>query len=261
MPELSGVRSPFVRTGTAACLAVMSFAVQAQHDVEEWVSLFNGKDLDDWVVKIRGHEPGVNFGNTFRVEDGLMTTGYEAYGDDYGDRFGHIFYREPYSHYRLRVEYRFVGEQAAGAPGWAARNSGAMVHSQDPYSMPAGQDFPISLEVQFLGGLGDGKERPTANMCSPGTHIEYHGEFTETHCINSTSPTFHGDEWVTVEALVLGSERIVHHVNGESVMEYGNLTFGGWRRIGPRSRDEAGRPADFVRLHRAAERKPSDPVS
>ena len=210
-----------------AFLALLSVSAQAQPDAEDWISLFNGKDLDDWVVKIRGHEPGVNFGNTFRVEDGLMTTGYEAYGDDYADRFGHIFYKQPYSHYRVRIEYRFVGEQAAGAPDWATRNSGVMVHSQDPYSMPAGQDFPISLEVQFLGGLGDGKERPTANMCSPGTHIEYAGEFTATHCINSSAPTFHGDEWVTVEALVLGSERIVHYVNGEAVMEYGSLTFGG----------------------------------
>ena len=138
-----------------AFLALLSVSAQAQPDAEDWISLFNGKDLDDWVVKIRGHEPGVNFGNTFRVEDGLMTTGYEAYGDDYADRFGHIFYKQPYSHYRVRIEYRFVGEQAAGAPDWATRNSGVMVHSQDPYSMPAGQDFPISLEVQFLGGLGD----------------------------------------------------------------------------------------------------------
>ena len=215
------------RTFAATSLALLSVTAHAQPDTEDWVSLFNGKDLDDWIVKIRGHETGENFANTFRVEDGLMLVSYEGYGDDYGDRFGHIFYKKPYSHYRVRIEYRFVGEQAAGAPDWATRNSGVMVHSQDPYSMPAGQDFPISLEVQFLGGLGDGKDRPTANMCSPGTHIEYRGEFTETHCIDSGSPTFHGDQWVTVEALVLGSSRIVHFVNGDAVMEYGNLTFGG----------------------------------
>lgn len=207
------------------CLAWFSTA-NAQLRSEAWVELFNGNDLNDWIVKIRGYPAGENFGNTFRVEDELLTVGYEDYGD-YGDRFGHIFYRIPFSHYRLLVEYRFVGEQAANAPQWAARNSGVMVHAQDPHSMPREQDFPISLEVQFLGGLREGEARPTANMCSPGTHIEYEGRFEETHCINSTSPTFFGEQWVTVEALVLGSDRVVHYVNGEAVIEYGNLSFGG----------------------------------
>lgn len=211
----------------ATILVLLSSAVCAQTDSDGWVELFNGEDLDDWTVKIRGYPTGENYANTFRVEDNLLTVGYEEYDGDYGDRFGHIFHKQAFSHYRILVEYRFVGEQAAGAPEWATRNSGVMLHSQDPYTMPDDQDFPISIEAQFLGGLGDGKPRPTANMCSPGTHIEYQGKFDDTHCINSASATFDGDQWVTVEALVLGSERVVHYVNGEAVMEYGNLTFGG----------------------------------
>ncbi|MDH4072772.1 MAG: DUF1080 domain-containing protein [Gammaproteobacteria bacterium] len=207
-------------------LLLLGCACQAQTAETQWVELFNGRDLDGWVVKIRGYPAGENFANTFRVEDGLLTVAYDGYGD-YGDRFGHIFYEHPYSHYRLLVEYRFTGEQAANAPEWALRNSGAMVHAQDPYTMPDDQDFPISLEVQFLGGLSDGKPRPTANMCSPGTEVEIGGVQAEAHCVNSTSPTFDGDQWVTVEALVLGSERIVHYVNGDAVIEYGDLSFGG----------------------------------
>jgi len=208
-------------------LLLLSFACQAQQDEAPWIELFNGADLDDWIVKIRGYPAGENYADTFRVEDGLMTARYDRYEGDYDDRFGHIFYRTPYSHYRILVEYRFVGEQAPGAPEWAGRNSGVMLHSQDPFTMPPEQDFPISIEAQFLGGFGDGKPRPTANMCSPGTHIEYRGEFTDTHCIDSASATFDGDQWVTVEVLVLGSERVVHYVNGEQVMEYANLTYGG----------------------------------
>lgn len=210
-----------------AALLLFSAGCHAQSGSEEWIELFNGNDLDDWTVKIRGYPTGENYANTFRVEDGLMTVAYDEYEGDYNERFGHIFYKEPFSHYRVLVEYRFVGEQAANAPGWAGRNSGVMVHSQDPYTMPDEQDFPISLEVQFLGGFSDGNPRPTANMCSPGTHIEYEGKFDETHCINSTSPTFDGDQWVTVEALVLGSDRIVHYANGEAVIEYENVTYGG----------------------------------
>jgi len=214
------------RASPAAVLLLVVSACHAQSDAEDWIELFNGKDLDDWIVKVRGYPTGENFANTFRVEDNLLTVGYEGYGD-FGDRFGHIFYKSPFSHYRLLVEYRFVGEQADDAPAWATRNSGVMVHSQDPYTMPDDQDFPISIEVQFLGGLGDGKPRSTANMCSPGTHIEYQGRFDDTHCIDSSSPTFDGDQWVTVEALVLGGDRVVHFVNGDAVIEYANLTYGG----------------------------------
>jgi len=199
---------------------------QSSPDQEEWLALFNGRDLDDWTVKIRRHPAGENYANTFRVEDGLMTVAYDEY-TSFDEQFGHIFYKDPFSHYRLRVEYRFVGEQAPEAPDWAIRNSGAMLHSPSPQTMPPDQDFPISIEVQFLGGLSDGNARPTANMCSPGTHIVYEGEFTDTHCIDSSSPTFDGDQWVMAEVLVLGDERIVHFINGEQVIEYGGTTYGG----------------------------------
>lgn len=195
-------------------------------DEEEWIALFNGRDLDDWIPKIRRYPAGENYANTFRVEDGLFTVSYDGY-DAFDEKFGHIFYKEPFSHYRLRVEYRFIGDPLPDTPEWAYRNSGAMVHSQDPATMPPDQDFPISIEVQFLGGLSDGKARPTGNMCSPGTHIEYEGEFNDTHCISSTSPTFDGDQWVLSETLVLGSEKFVHYINGQAVIEYANTTYGG----------------------------------
>lgn len=191
-----------------------------------WVALFNGENLDGWIPKIRGYEAGDNFGNTFRVEDGLLKVSYDEY-DTFDNRFGHLFYRTPYSHYRLRVEYRFVGDPATGTEEWAWRNSGVMLHSQSPYSMPAGQDFPISLEAQFLGGLEEGKPRPTANLCTPGTHVDYKGRFEEEHCLWSASDTFYGDQWVTVEVLVEGSEHFVHYVNGQPVIEYENAVVGG----------------------------------
>jgi hypothetical protein len=213
----------------ALSLPVSSSAQSAplpQAPAEDWIELFNGIDLDDWTVKIRGFPAGENFGDTFRVEDGLMTVAYDAY-DTFDSHFGHIFYNEPFSHYWLRVEYRFIGEQAPDGASWATRNSGAMLHSQAPETMPKMQDFPISLEVQFLGGLSDGNARSTGNLCTPGTNVVYRGEFTTQHCMNSSSPTFDGDQWVTAEVLVLGSSRMVHYINGEQVIEYADMTIGG----------------------------------
>jgi hypothetical protein len=191
-------------------------AVAAEGD---WIQLFNGKDLDGWTPKIKGYDLGENYGDTFRVEDGVLQVRFDKYEGPYRGRFGHLFYKQPFSHYRLRVEYRFVGEQVEGGPGWALRNSGAMIHGQTPESMRKVQDFPVCIEVQFLGG--DGKNpRSTGNLCTPGTNVVYKGQLHLDHCTNSTSDTFHGDQWVTAEVEVHGGDVIRHKINGKMVIEY-----------------------------------------
>ena len=196
-------------------------------DKEDWIVLFNGRDLTGWTPKIAKHELGDNFGNAFRVEDGLLKVRYDKY-KSFDGQFGHLFYKDPFSYYRLVVEYRFVGDQAPGNPGaWAFRNSGAMLHSPDPRTMPRDQTFPISIEAQFLGGRSDGKPRPTANMCSPGTEVVYQGTIYKDHCLNSSSPTFDGEQWVRVEMVVHGSGTITHYANGQKVLEYSMPQYGG----------------------------------
>lgn len=192
----------------------------------DWVKLFNGKDLTNWKAKIKGYPLGENFGNTFRAEDGKIIVDYGAY-DEFDDRFGHLFYDIPYSNYRLRMKYRFVGSQAKGGESWAAKNSGVMIHCQPPESMGIHQDFPVSLEVQLLGGLNEGELRPTANMCSPGTHVVINDTLVTEHCVNSDSETFYGDEWVDLELLVYGDSLIVHYVNDVEVLRYTKPTIGG----------------------------------
>lgn len=194
----------------------------------DWIQLFNGRDLSGWTPKITHHDLGDNFADTFRVEKGVVQVRYDKYPPTFENRFGHLFYRTPYSYYRLVVEYRIVGEQAKGGPGsWALRNSGVMVHSQDPRSITREQDFPISIEVQFLGGNSDGKQRPTMNVCTPGTEIVVNGSLYPDHCLSSTSRTFDGDQWVRAELLVLGAGQITHFVNGEKVLDYALPQFGG----------------------------------
>lgn len=206
------------RTALAIVLVAMAGA-EAGRASEPWLELFNGRDLEGWTVKITGHEAGDNFGDTFRVENGTLRATCEAY-DGFGGRFGHLFYNGSFSRYRIRVEYRFVGKQCPGGPDWAYRNSGIMIHGQPVEAMQRDQDFPISIEVQFLGDDGTG-DRPTANLCTPGTHVVIDGELETRHCIESKSATFDGGEWVTVEVEVRGADLIRHIVNGATVLEYG----------------------------------------
>lgn len=189
---------------------------------EAWIDLFNGKDLKDWTVKFAGHPAGENLLDTFQVRDGLLRVRYDNY-EDFEERFGHIVYNGgPYSHYKVQIEYRFVDEQVNGGPAWAFRNNGIMYHSQSAMEMGLTQWFPTSLEYQLLGGDGE-NPRTTANLCTPDTHVVIDGELRTDHCINSSSKTYHGDQWVTAELVVHGSEWAQHIVEGEVVMEYGGL--------------------------------------
>jgi len=185
---------------------------------ENWIQLFNGKDLSNWDIKFKDHELGDNYNNTFKVEDGMLRVSYENW-DEWNGKFGHIFYKGEFSHYRLRVEYRFVGAQVKNGPGWAFRNNGLMLHGQSAESMELDQDFPTSIEVQLLGGPEEGP-RPTMNLCTPGTNVVMGDKLIEQHCIQSKSDTYRGDQWVSVEVEVKGGESFRHFVNGEEVMYY-----------------------------------------
>ena len=130
----------------ALCAILATGGLNAQSaGSDEWIQLFNGKDLEGWTPKFTGFPLGVNHLNTFRVEDGLFKVSYDNWSD-FRNEFGHIFYEQPFSHYRLRVEYRFSGEQVTNGPAWALRNSGIMFHSQSPESMTLEQEFPASIE-------------------------------------------------------------------------------------------------------------------
>lgn len=213
---------------TLCALALLGTSFACGAADEEWVQLFNGRDLTGWTPKLSHHELGDNFGETFRVEEGLLKVRYDRYPDGFKTRFGHLFYAQPYSYYRLRIEYRFVGKQAAQGPGaWADRNSGIMFHAQPPQTMTKEQDFPISIEAQLLGGLSDGKARPTANMCSPGTEVVINGALYPKHCLDSAAKTYDGDQWVQMEIVVLGDALVTHLVNGEKVLEYSLPQIGG----------------------------------
>ena len=198
---------------------------QNNSDRKEWIQLFNGKNLEGWIPKITGYPLGENYADTFSVENGVLKVAYDKY-PAFDNKFGHLFYKQKYSHYVIVAEYRFVGEQAKGGPSWALRNNGLMLHSQAPETMGKDQDFPISIEVQLLGGAATG-ERTTANVCTPGTEIFRNGAMVRGHCTNSTSATYRGEGWVRVEVEVRGSEHIKHSIDGKTVLEYDLPQIGG----------------------------------
>ncbi len=206
--------------------SLLTFTATAQKaPYKDWIKLFNGKNLDGWDIKIAGQPLNDNYKNTFRVEDGMLRIAYDEY-TTFDGKFGHLYYNKPYSYYLLRYQYRFTGNQTAGGASWNVRNSGVMIHSQSAQSNSIGQDFPVSVEVQLLGGLNKG-ERATGNICTPGTQVHIKGELSQAHCVNSTSKTYNGDQWVSMTVLVLGDSIVKHIVEGDTVLTYTNIEVGG----------------------------------
>ncbi len=202
----------------AAAGLVLLLVSSARGAEQTWVPLFNGRNLDGWTIKIAKRPLGENFADTFRVEDGILKVSYDGY-DKFDGRFGHLFTNLAYSHYILRLEYRFVGKMMADAPSYVNLNSGVMVHAQPPQSMRFDQGFPSSLEMQFLADEGRG-ERSTANLCTPGTHVEIAGKLVTKHIVKSSAPTFPPEQWVQAEVEVRGNEEIIHRINGVEVLRY-----------------------------------------
>jgi hypothetical protein len=184
-----------------------------------WIDLFNGKNLDGWTVKIAKHPLGVNHADTFRVEDGILKVAYDRYGV-FERQFGHLYTNLAYSHYILRLEYLFTGSPMADAPEWAGRNSGVMVHAASPLTMTQEQEWPVSMEVQFLC-VNTKAGRQTGNAVSPGTHLEIGGKLVTNHIVDAhDSKLSPMDEWVSVEVEVRGHDEIIHRINGVEVMRY-----------------------------------------
>lgn len=187
---------------------------------KEWVSLFNGKNLDNWISKIAEYKPGENFGNTFRVENGILSIRYDQY-DNFKNRFGALYCNKKFTNYRLRVEYRFIGDTVAGAPSWGYRDGGIQYHCQSPASLDINQSFPICLEYNLLGGNGK-DERPSGEICANGIYVEINGKRNSSYCTPPTvKKTMNGDEWVTAEIDVQNG-KISHFINGEEVIYFEN---------------------------------------
>ena len=111
-------------------LGLTPLLAQRDADRKEWIQLFNGKNLDGWTPKITGYPLGENYADTFRVENGVLKVSYDQYAQ-FDGKFGHLFYsKDKYSYYLLAAEYRFVGDQVPGGPGWAIRNNGLMLQDR-----------------------------------------------------------------------------------------------------------------------------------
>lgn len=213
------LRFRFLLSALAAIASVsLASAADTPGANDGWISLFNGKNLDGWTVKVAKHPLGVNYADTFRVEDGVIKVAYDKYGK-FDEQFGHLYSNLPYSHYVLRLEYRFTGLPMADSPAWAKYNSGVMIHSQSPLTMTVEQLWPASMEVQFLC-VGTTAGKQTGNVCTPGTNLEMSGKLRTEHIIEASGRLSFLGEWVQVEVEVHGNDEVIHRINGVEVLRY-----------------------------------------
>jgi Domain of Unknown Function (DUF1080) len=207
------------------CILMTSCVTSGHDNSEEWIQLFNRKDLTGWDIKIAKHPLNDNLHNNFYVKDSILKIDYSSF-QKFDGEFGHLYYKEPFSYYILRLEYKFTGQQLNGGPDYAWLNSGVMVHSQSAASLGINQTFPVSLEMQFLAS-DEKQKRTTGNLCTPGTEVNMKGSLVNSHCINSSSKNYPANEWVTAEVIVMGDSIIHHVVNRDTVLTYEHPRVGG----------------------------------
>lgn len=223
-------RKHFFLLALPVVLISLNFSEPDKRSSKKWVSLFNGKNLEGWTMKINGYKLGENFGNTFRVADDILSIRYDQY-DSFRNKFGALYHNKKFSNYRLKVEYRFVGETTVGAPVWGYRDSGVQYHCQDPKSVGLNQPFPVCLEYNLHGGNGK-DERPVGEICANGTTVEINGQKNTSFCTPAfVKRTFHGDQWVTLEIDVQGRQ-IKHFVNGEEIIHFENPRYNAVHELG-----------------------------
>ena len=212
------------------CLVALKFQSQPLPNPgpsarQDWIQLFNKKDLSGWDIKIAGHELNDNFNQNFVVKNGVLQVDYSKF-KTFDGAFGHLYYKKPYSYYIVRTEYRFTGKQLEGGPSYAYLNSGVMIHSQSAASVTKNQTFPVSLEMQLLAS-DDKEKRHNGNLCTPGTQVSINHAPQAAHCIDSKSGYSYSGEWVKAEAIVYGDSLVQHVINGDTVLQYEKTQVGG----------------------------------
>ena len=197
--ERAHVAHHFMTMLLVLSLAAASFSACSAHAAEptvgKWIDIFNGKDLDGWTPKITGHALDENYADTFQVRDGLLTVSYDKY-EKFDNKFGHLFYQHAFS-LPHPPQYRFTASRPSAAPA-GFRNSGIRVHCQDPATMTKDQNFLFRSRSNSSAATAVTNAPPAP--CTPGTRRQEWQARYQFHCINSTSDTFHGDQWVTAES-------------------------------------------------------------
>ncbi len=210
---------------------------------KNWITLFDGKSLDGWEIKIAGYDLNDNYNNTYKVEDGEIVVSYDNY-KSFDQKDGNIFYtKRKFKNYHLKLEYKFYGEHIREGD-WSYRNSGVMLHSEDPKKIFKDQRVPVSIEAQFLGGLENRADgiKTTLNMCSPGTDVDINGTIAPNHCMRSKSKVYPINEWVGIDVIVY-SDSIVHHIiEKDTVMSYTNIRYANDEYFSDNFKDLIGEP-------------------
>jgi hypothetical protein len=192
----------------------------------KWRTLFDGKTLTGWTPKIVGYPAGEDPLQTFRVRDGAIAVSYDKYGGKLANRFGHLFYKEPFEAYRLSLDYRFTGEQVPNDPPTTKPvNSGVMYGAEAPQLMALDQYFPVTVEAQILGDDPGGEPRTTANLCGMGVKIFARGKTLDVRpggnvCSNSQERPRPNGTWVHFEFEVAANGSARTSIDGKPAASF-----------------------------------------
>ena len=166
---------------TSLCLILIFSSIASGQKKTE---LFNGKDLNNWVFKLK--DPKVDPAKIFTVKDGVIHIK--------GDPFGYMRTKDTYANFKLHVEWRWPAEPT---------NSGVFVYAQVPDSI-----WLKCVECQLKAG--DAGDFVCMNGADMRERIDKTKPFVKK--LSASSEKTPG-EWNTMEVLC-NANRIEVYVNG-----------------------------------------------
>ena len=188
----------------------------------EWISLFNGKNLDGWTTFLSSEGRNRDPQGVFKAENGMLHI-LDVPNRGQRQAFGYLATNRSYGDYHLRFQYRW-GDKRFVPRDRAKRDSGVVYHIQ-------GSDrvWPKSVELQVQeGDTGDfwllGGVTMETTVASTGGDPKRYREGGVPYTTRAGSYVRVAKDrtrdsrsgWNTVELIVRG-DSAVHIVNGEVV--------------------------------------------
>lgn len=126
----------------AALLCGSTVNAGAAEKARESEVLFNGENLEGWTVFIENQPAGSDLNQIFQVIDGVIHV-YRSAPAGSEQPFGYIATKRVYSHYRLKLEYRWA-EKKFQPRATEVRDSGLLYHVAQKEGV-----WPRSIELQI----------------------------------------------------------------------------------------------------------------
>lgn len=215
-----------------------------QNNTEEnkdgFTTIFNGENFDGWYIKLKDNNEALGK-RVFQIKDNMVHVFGEGWPDeidldkDTNGTIGMLYTEKSYSKYHLKFQYKWGSKKANYFAKWQY-DAGVYYHITNDKIFPTGVEFQIHYKPENKhNGTGDlirprgqeydwyFNEKTSAYLHPDNGGVLYTNQksYKERKWLHQAKNTenFNGlnDQWNTCEIIAMGSDYVIHKLNGEVV--------------------------------------------